>query len=134
MILIDTNIVMYAAGAPHPNKGPSARLLEAVARGEVDAIIDTELLQEVLHRCRHIGRWEDGKQVYDLSRQIFEKVISVSPGMLDEARQLMDEFPSLMARDALHAAVAIHEKCTAICSYDSDFDVIWRIKRIEPTV
>lgn len=37
-----------------------------------------------------------------------------------------------MARDALHAAVVIHEKLEAIYSFDSDFDRINNIERIEP--
>ncbi|MGV3707285.1 MAG: type II toxin-antitoxin system VapC family toxin [Gemmatimonas sp.] len=132
MILIDTNIVMYAAGAPHPHKAPSARLLEAVARGEVDAMIDAELLQEILHRYRFIGRWDDGRKVYDLTRRIFETIVPITVEILDQSRALMDEYPKLIARDALHAAVAIHEQCD-MCSYDSDFDVVRQFKRIEPS-
>ncbi len=44
MVLIDANILMYAAGAAHPNKQPSIRLLERVANGEVDATINAETL------------------------------------------------------------------------------------------
>lgn len=50
MILVDTNILMYAAGASHPCKAPSLRLLERVARGDVEAAIHAETLQEILHR------------------------------------------------------------------------------------
>lgn len=57
MILIDSNIFMYAAGTPHPNKEPSATFLDQVAIGEVDAVIDAEVLQEILHRYRAISRW-----------------------------------------------------------------------------
>jgi predicted nucleic acid-binding protein len=48
---------MYAAGADHPNKEPSVRFLERVARGEVEAALDAESLQEILHRYRALGRW-----------------------------------------------------------------------------
>jgi len=37
-----------------------------------------------------------------------------------------------MARDALHAAVVMHEGFDAICSYDRDFDAITTITRVEP--
>jgi predicted nucleic acid-binding protein len=52
VILIDANIFMYAAGAEHPHKEPSRMFLEQVARGEVDAALDAEVLQEILHRYR----------------------------------------------------------------------------------
>ncbi len=132
MILIDANILMYAAGAPHRCKQPSARLLQRVADGEIDALIDAELLQEILHRYRAIGRWADGKQVYDLARQIFPTVLPITADIMDRARELLDEHDGMMARDALHAAVVLSEGLDAICSYDRDFDGIVGVRRIEP--
>jgi predicted nucleic acid-binding protein len=132
MILVDANILMYAAGAEHAHKEPSIRWLERVAQGDVAAIINAETLQEVLHRYRAIKRWKDGRQVYDLARQLFPSVVPISADILDQARALLDRYPTLMARDALHAAVAMDEGCEAICSYDRDFDRIAGIKRIQP--
>jgi len=132
VILIDANVLMYAAGAAHPHKTPSARLLERVARGDVEAVIDAETLQEILHRYRAIRRWEDGRQVYDLARQLFPNVVPISAEVMDRARELLDAYPSLMARDALHAAVVLHESLEAICSYDRDFDGIVGLRRTEP--
>ncbi|MES2177079.1 MAG: type II toxin-antitoxin system VapC family toxin [Gemmatimonadota bacterium] len=132
MILIDANILMYAAGKPHPHKLPSVRYLERVASGDVDAAIDAETLQEILHRYRAIGRWKDGRQVYDLARQILPTVLPVTAEILDRARQLLDGDARLMARDALHAAVVLEERLEAICSYDRDFDRLAGITRVEP--
>lgn len=133
MILIDANIIMYAAGAAHRHKEPSVRWLERVALGEVDAVIDAETLQEILHRYRAINRWKDGRKVYDLARQLVPGVLPITADVLDHARQLLDAHPALMARDALHAAVALDEGLQAICSYDRDFDRIAGVRRIEPT-
>ena len=66
MILLDESIIMYAAGAPDPHKAPSVTFLESVARGDVEAALDAEVLREILHRYRAIGRWKDGRRVYDL--------------------------------------------------------------------
>ncbi|MEK7668923.1 MAG: type II toxin-antitoxin system VapC family toxin [Gemmatimonadota bacterium] len=132
MILIDANVIMYAAGADHPHKRPSVALLERVARGEVEATIDAEVLQEILHRYRAIGRWEDGRRVYDLTRQLFPSVVPVTAEILDRARRLLDAHRRIMARDALHAAVVLTERLVAVCSYDRDFDRIRGIVRREP--
>ena len=43
MILIDSNILMYAAGAAHAHREASATLLEWVAAERIDAAIDTEV-------------------------------------------------------------------------------------------
>jgi predicted nucleic acid-binding protein len=132
MVLIDANILMYAAGAAHPNKQPSIRFLERVANGEVDATIDAEILQEILHRYRAIGRWADGRKVYDLARELFPDVIPVTAAVLDRARTLLDGSTSLMARDALHAAVVLEEGLDGIYSYDRDFDHLPGIRRLQP--
>jgi len=123
---------MYAAGAPHPHKAPSARWLEAVAHGEVEAAVNAETLQELLHRYRAIGRWSDGRRVYDLARTIFPAVVPITAAVLDEARRLLDRHPMLMARDGLHAAVVLVEGFEAICSYDRDYDLIPGVRRVEP--
>ena len=132
MILVDTNVIMYAAGAEHPHKRPSIALLERVARGDLEATIDAEALQEILHRYRAIGRWEDGRRVYDLARQLFRNVVPVTAEVLDRARRILDTDRRIMARDALHAAVVLTERLDAVCSYDRDFDRIKGIVRQEP--
>jgi len=132
MMLIDANVIMYAAGAEHPHKRPSVALLERVARGEVEATIDAEVLQEILHRYRAVGRWADGRRVYDLTRRLFPSVVPVTAAVLDRARRLLDADRRILARDALHAAVVMSEGLEAVCSYDRDFDRIKGLVRREP--
>ena len=63
MLLVDSNVIMYAAGSEHAHQQPSIRFLSSIAAGEIDAAVDTEVLQEILHRYRAIRRWEDGRRV-----------------------------------------------------------------------
>ncbi|MEX0879601.1 MAG: type II toxin-antitoxin system VapC family toxin [Thermoanaerobaculia bacterium] len=132
MILIDSNILMYAAGGSHPHKADSLALLDRVAKGEVEAAVDAEVLQEILHRYRALGRWDDGRRVYDLARRIIPVVLPLTAEVLDLARALLDRQPKLMARDALHAAACENAGIESICSYDRDFDRIPGLKRVEP--
>lgn len=132
MILVDSNVFMYAAGATHTNKASSVAFLEAVANGKVDAATDAEVLQEVLHRYRSIQRWTDGRALYDLIRRIVPNVIPITAEVVDEARKILDSDASFMARDALHAAVARREHASCICSFDRDFDRMAGIVRREP--
>lgn len=132
MILVDANVLMYAAGAEHPNKAPSVRLLEAVADGRIDAALDAEVLQEVLHRYRAIGRWERGREVYDLARQVFSVVLPITADVVDEARRLLDATAEISARDALHAAVAAIYELDGICSYDRGLGLVEGLERSEP--
>ncbi len=132
MILIDSNIFMYAAGADHPNKKPSIRFLEQVSRGQVQVATNAEVLQEILHRYRALQRWEAGRRVYDLARRIVPVVIPITAEIADAARALLDRYPTIMARDAIHAAVVVCSSLQAICSYDRDFDGIVEVQRQEP--
>lgn len=133
MILVDTNVFMYAAGAPHPLKRRSVAFLDGVvAEGSIEFAIDAEVLQEILHRYRALSRWGEGCRVYDLVRTLVPTVIPVTAEILNRARTLLDDYAELMARDALHAAVVESHALEAICSFDQDFDRIRGIRRIEP--
>jgi uncharacterized protein len=130
--LIDSNVFMYAAGREHSFKRRAARFLEKVAQGAVEAVIDAEVLQEILHRYRALGRWPEGRLVYDTARLIFPATLPVTTEVMDCARRLLDEHSRLMARDALHAAVVETHELDSICSFDRDFDGLPRLRRIEP--
>lgn len=132
MILIDTNVFMYVAGTDHPHRASSLALLEQVARGRLDAAIDAEVLQEILHRYRAIGRWDDGRRVYDLVRKVVPDVIEVDGLLLDRARALMDRHPGLLARDAVHAAAVLEIGADALCTWDQDFQAVDEIRSLNP--
>ena len=132
MILIDANIFMYAAGTEHPHKQPSLAFLRRVARDEVEVLIDAEVLQEILHRYRAIGRWAEGGGVFDLARRVVPTVAPITADVVGLAREILDAHDGATARDALHAAVCRQTGAEAICSYDRDFDDISGIRRIEP--
>lgn len=129
---MDANIFMYAAGAGHPNKDASLRFLQRVSHGVENAVVDAEVLQEILHRYRSLGRWDDGKEVYDLVRRIVPVVVPIDELVMDRARSLLDADRVIMARDALHAAVVLEKGLKAICSFDRDFDRIRGVRRVEP--
>lgn len=132
MILVDANVFMYAAGTDHPLKEQSCRLLEAVASNSIQAGVDAEVLQEILHRYRALNRWEEGRKLYDLVRVVVPVVVSVSVEVLDQARALLDAVDTLSARDALHAAACFVVGADGFCTFDRDFDRIPGLRRIEP--
>ena len=132
LILIDANVLMYAVGAEHPHKQPCVRLLERIGAGEVEAVVDAETLQELLHRYRSLNRWSEAERLYGLTRRLFPQIVSITGETLDAAKLLMSRHPHLAARDAVHAAAVHLNDLTAICSYDRDFDVIGNLVRVEP--
>ena len=134
MILVDANVFMYAAGASHRFKVPSIKFLHEAARLEYVCCMNSEVLQEILHRYRSINRWEEGREVYRLAKRIVPTVEPVTAEILDKTVELMDAYPELMARDCLHAAHCLVSGLEAICSFDTDFDRIREIRRIDPSM
>ena len=132
MILVDTNILMYAAGADHPNKRPSTEFLERVASDRIQAAIDTEALQEILHRYLALGRGAEGRQVYDGARRLFAVPLPATVEVMDRARGFLDQHPQIGARDAMHAAIVVEHGLSGICSYDRGFDALSAVLRFEP--
>ncbi len=132
MILVDANVFMYAAGGDHRYRDPSLEFLRRVACDEVEVLLDAEVLQEILHRYRAIGRWTEGCHVYDLARRIVPTVAPITAEIVDRAREILETHEEASARDALHAAACLVSGAQAICSYDRDFDGINGIRRVEP--
>ena len=125
---------MYAAGASHKYKVPSVKFLHGAARQEHSCCVNAEILQEILHRYRAIGRWDEGREVFFLARKIVPVVEPVTEEILNKTVELMDSYPNLMARDCLHAAHCLLAGLEGICSFDTDFNLIEGIRRIEPAV
>ena len=132
MIFIDSNIFMYAGGVEHVNKAPSVALLTCIASGEVKACTSVEVLQEILHRYRSIARWDDGKKIYLSAKEIVPIIEPLTMDIINRAFKLLDKYPEIMARDALHAATCVILNLDGICTYDTDFDKIKEVKRMPP--
>ncbi len=134
-VFIDTNIPMYAAGVLHPLREPSQRVIRAIARGELEAVTDAEVLQEILYRYLHIGEREKGFQVFDYFRRIMlGHILPVEDRDVQRARELAEEYPTLSPRDLIHLAVMQHYNIHEIITADRSFDVVPGIQRIDPTM
>ena len=132
MILIDTNVFMYAAGKESPQKGPCQRFLEKIVAGEGPAVCtNAEVLQEILHRYRALKTPEVGFQLFDAITHLGIPVLAVTDRAMAEARRLLEEYPILSTRDGVHLGVMREHGIEEVLSYDSGFsDVPW-VKRLE---
>lgn len=132
MILVDTSVIIHAAGAAHPNKAPSAELLARIGRGEIEATVDAVVLQELMEHYRETGQWAVGRRVVELTRQLFANILPLSAAVTDRAARLLDADPRLVPRAAIHAAIVMTAGLEGVCSYDSGFDRIMGLARQEP--
>jgi uncharacterized protein len=132
VILIDTNVFMYAAGKESPQKGPCQRFLEKIVEGEGPATCtNAEVLQEILHRYRSLKVPEVGFRLFDAITHLGIPVLAVTDRAMAEARRLLEEYPALSTRDSVHLGVMLEHGIEEVLSYDTGFsDVPW-VKRLE---
>lgn len=130
MILIDSNIPMYIVGASHPNKVAALRILEKTIMDRQRLVTDAEVFQEILHRYISINRREVIQPAFDALLGLVDSVLAVDRETVIEAKQLLQGYPNLSARDALHLAVMRLHGIDRILSFDSGFDGVQGITRM----
>ena len=131
-IFLDANIPMYAAGAPSAFKEPCVKILEAVAKGRLDAVTDVEVFQEILYRYHAIQKPKAAIEISLHFRQCVPNALPIVWDDMELAMKLLHRYNGLKPRDAIHAAVMLNHAITRICSADQDFDRIKEIERIDP--
>lgn len=114
MIYVDTNVVMYAVGRPHPLRDDVRRRL---ASQPGPLISSAEVLQELLHAYLPVGRQLEldaaMRMVTDLTT-----VLDVTADDVRAARDLAETTPSLAARDLVHLALCLRHDVTELWTYD----------------
>jgi predicted nucleic acid-binding protein len=129
---IDTNIFLYSVGRDHHLKPPSISTIQKIRDGDILAIINTEIIQEILYRFQSIKRLSTGIQLAKEVMLISSRILPVTKKDLSLAIELLELYPKVETRDAFHAATMINNGVKEIISTDSHFDSITEIKRIDP--
>lgn len=131
-ILVDTNVILYAIGGPHPYAEPCRGILALAGEGRFEMEAPVDLVQEILHhRARRLGDRRqaaaDARAATDLCR-----LHAVEPADAEKAAELFAASTSLSARDAVFAAVALRHDLDTILSADGDFDGLSDLNRLDP--
>jgi len=130
---LDTNVFLYAAGAPHPQREACAAILQRVAAGTLDATVNSEVLQEILHVLSRRGRRKAATTLAGHVAALFPDLLPVTRDDVLEACKMIARDPTLPVRDAVHAATMLRNGLRRIVSVDHDFDRIPGIMRIDPS-
>ena len=134
LVFLDVNIPMYAAGRAHAYKEPCAQVMKALANGRLEAAIDIEIVQEILHRYGAIGRRDIAVA---MSSNLLDLASVVYPLTSKEIRatiSLFDRYApqGILARDLIHVAVMLSNGLEQIVSVDAHFDKIDGVTRLDP--
>lgn len=118
-IFIDTPVVLYALGGPHPDRGSCRALLAAAAAGVLELHASIELVQEVtFHRLRRVS----AEEAVASGRLLLEACVLYPVDRAVMARSLeLVNAGLLRGRDALHAATALELGFAELVTTDSGF-------------
>ncbi|MBI4287342.1 MAG: type II toxin-antitoxin system VapC family toxin [Chloroflexi bacterium] len=133
MKLLDTNIVVYAFGGPHPYRDPCRRLFEDIARGNSGYQIDVALLQEVLYVYSYRAERAHALELFDRLLKIFPDPLPFREAEVRKARELLGKYGRLSPRDAVHLAVALAQDVEAVVTADEDMFQVSEVTCYKPS-
>jgi len=126
VIVVDTTILVYALGGPHPLQEPSERLMDAVAGGELHATTTIEVIQEFAHvQARRLPRQEAAERAREYAR-LLSPLLSASEEALHRGLDLFARHEQLGSFDAVLAAAAQEADADALVSADRAFSAVPR--------
>jgi predicted nucleic acid-binding protein len=129
---IDTNIFLYSVGRDHPLKPGSVNVIHRIRDGQMSAVINTEIIQEILYHFQSIKQLPIGIRLAKDAVSISARILPVEEIDLSLAIELLETYPTIQTRDAFHVATMTHNGIKKIISTDPHFDLIHEIKRIDP--
>ncbi|MFQ5737861.1 MAG: type II toxin-antitoxin system VapC family toxin [Acidobacteriota bacterium] len=129
---LDTNILMYAIGKKHPYKQPCIKVLEQIRSEVIHVVTNVEVFQEIIHRYWSLQEQEVAAVAFSSMKKLCERVFPVLEADVDKAFQILQAYPCLGVRDAIHAATMINNGLRKIISTDKHFDEIEGIVRLDP--
>lgn len=115
MTYLDTNVVMYAVGRPHPLR---EEVRERLAAMRSPLVASTEVLQELMHAYLPVRRYAELDAAFVLVTDL-TTVLDTRLADVRVARDLARTAPSLAARDLIHLALALEHGVESLWTYDA---------------
>jgi uncharacterized protein len=132
VIVLDTTVLLYAAGRPHEIAQPCRALLSAVSRGRVRASTTVEVIQEFVNvRARRRNR-EDATRLGNAYARSLAPLLVVDEVDLRDGLQLFQRVDRLGAFDSVLAAAAVNRNAEALISADAGFAVVPGLDHVDP--
>ena len=132
MKLLDTNVFVYAAGRPDPNRDACRAILAQVEERPEAYGVDVEALQELLDLYTRRGRRSFAAQMVGRTLLTFPDPFPITRQEIQEAAEIVRGYRRLTPRDAIHAAVVMTFGLEGIVSADRAFDQIPGVTRFDP--
>lgn len=132
MIVLDTTVLVYAAGAEHPFREPCRRLIEAVQNGTIDATTTVEVVQELVHVRGRRGPRAEAARLGTAYVDLLSPLLTVEADQLHGGLRLYEQDSRLGAFDAVLAAAALAVQAEALVSADRAFQAVPGLRHVVP--
>lgn len=121
MTFVDTNVVMYSVGRPHPLREPARDFFVESARNRTALCTSAEVLQELMHAYLPVRRESTLDSAMALVARAGIEVWPLESEDVHLAWRLRTRFPVLTARDLCHLASCRRRGVTDIKTFDRAF-------------
>ncbi len=118
MTFVDTNVLMYAVGRPHPLREEARRFFEHAVKNRTPLATSAEVLQELLHAYLPVDRLATLDAALTLAESVIPVVWAVELEDVRFARSLVGRHPELGARDLLHLGCCKRRGVRRIKTFD----------------
>jgi predicted nucleic acid-binding protein len=132
MILLDTTILVYAVGDPHPLRDPCREVMAAAGEGGLRATTTPEVIQEFVHERARRRTRHDAVRLGAAFAEALSPLLPVNEGHLPAALRLFERYAALAAFDALLAAVALDSDIQSLVSADTSFATVPGLRFVHP--
>jgi uncharacterized protein len=131
MIVLDTTILLYAAGAEHPLHDPCLLLLDRVEAGLLEATTTVEVIQEFAHvRSRRRSRHDAAGLARSFAR-LLAPVLSPTASDVVHGLDVFEAQAGLGAFDCVLAAASI-TRSAQLASADKAFSSVPGLAHVAP--
>lgn len=118
MIFADTNVFMYAVGRPHPLRAPAREFFVESNRNHTPLCTSAEIFQELFHAYLPVRRLKTFDAAMSLLVRSRVQVWPLEPEDVTLARQLIEQYPTLGARDLCHLASCRRRRVREVMTFD----------------
>lgn len=129
-VFLDTNVFLFAAGADHPLREAAQQVLRRVAQGELAATTSTEVVQEILYVLYRRDLAEAGQKLARSALLLFPDLLPITGVDMLTACDLLERYPAIPTRDAVHAASVLNHGLAAIITSDSHFKDLAEVRYV----
>jgi predicted nucleic acid-binding protein len=131
VILLDTTVLVYAAGAEHAHRQPCRALLQAHRDGRLEAATTGEVVQEFVHvHCRRRPREASAKLARDYLASL--PLLAPTRTEIEIGLDVFERHERLGSFDAVLAGVALGRRLEALVSADRAFGAVAGLPWVAP--